>query len=438
MKSPDHINGDTRGITGCNPCDILPSANTGAVITNRLDEEKMAKRRFQDPKPKREGKWWYVRVRQDSIVGGRRTRQLKRVKLAPATMPDREVRKIAAEMLRPVNQGLITVGSAVLFNEYVQTTYIPIELQSALSKTTQDSYQGIIAKHLEPRFSNFCLRDLTPLALQRFFSGLAVEKVPYPTILKVRDTLSSILRTAVRFGFLVQNPMVGLRLPVDKRPRRQKPVISPEQFANLVEYVSEPYASMLFVSVWTGLRISELIGLKWRCVHADSITVEERYCRGDWSTPKTEASAATIGVDLDVIMRIQRLKTLTVEVRAGTATRRYQVVKSDGPDDLVFQSIKDGKPMSDQNVLKRHIQPVARRLGLNFVDWRCLRRSYATWLVQSGADPKSVQGQMRHSRVSTSLDIYAQTVPVSQRRAIEKLSEFARVSAPKPVTLLAQ
>jgi site-specific recombinase XerD len=58
--------------------------------------------------------------------------------------------------------------------------------------------------------------------------------------------------------------------------------------------------------------------------------------------------------------------------------------------------------MSDQNVLKRHIQPVARRLGLNFVDWRCLRRSYATWLVQSGADPKSVQGQMRHSRVQTS------------------------------------
>jgi integrase len=114
--------------------------------------------------------------------------------------------------------------------------------------------------------------------------------------LKIRDTISSILRSAVQYGFLIQNPMVGLKLPVDKRPRRQKPVISPEQFSNLVEYVSEPYASMLFVSVWTGLRISELIGLKWRCIHADSITVEERYFRGDWSTPKTNASAATIGV----------------------------------------------------------------------------------------------------------------------------------------------
>ena len=56
-------------------------------------------------------------------------------------------------MLRPVNQGLITVGSAVNFNEYVTTTYMPTELP-LLAKTTQDSYQGIIAKYLEPRFNS--------------------------------------------------------------------------------------------------------------------------------------------------------------------------------------------------------------------------------------------------------------------------------------------
>jgi integrase len=385
--------------------------------------EAMAKRRFQQPQPIREGKWWYLRIWQDADTAG--TRKLQRIKLAPSSMLEREVKKIAAEILRPINQGLVTVGSAVNFMEYVEGTYIPTELP-LLATTTRDSYQGIIAKYLEPRFSPLCLRDLTPLTLQRYFSGLAGERVAHPSILKVRDALSSILRSAVRYGFLVQNPMVGLKLPVDKRPRRQKPVISPEQFSNLVECIAEPYASMLFVSVWTGLRVSELIGLKWRCIHADSITVEERYCRGDWSTPKTNASAATIGVALEVITRIHRLKALTVEVPAGIAIRRYRVVKSAGPDDLVFQSIKDGKPMSDQNVLKRHVQPVARRLGLNFVDWRCLRRSYATWLVQSGADPKSVQGQMRHSRIATTMDIYAQTVPVAQRRAVEKLSEFAQ------------
>jgi site-specific recombinase XerC len=95
------------------------------------------------------------------------------------------------------------------------------------------------------------------------------------------------------------------------------------------------------------------------------------------------------------------LKTLSVKVRAGRATRTHKLVKSAGPDDLVFQSVQTGSPMNNQNILKRHIQSAAKKLGLPFVNWRCLRTSHAPWLVQAGADPKSVHGQMRHSRIST-------------------------------------
>jgi integrase len=291
-----------------------------------------------------------------------------------------------------------------------------------LAKTTQDSYEATIAKYLEPAFGDCSLRDLTPRNLQRYFSGL---KITHSSIVKVRDALSSVLRSAVP-DFLVRNPLDGLRLPPDKRGRRSKPYISPQQFSNLAELVSEPYSTMLFVAVWTGLRVSELIGLKWRCVHPDSISVEERYCRGDWAAPKTAASAATIGVSPEVIARILRLKSLTVDVRAGRAIRKHKLVKSAQPDDLVFQSVQAGKPMQDQNILRRHIKPAARALGLAFVNWRCLRTSHATWLVQAGADAKSVQGQMRHSRISTTMDIYAQIVSASQRQAIEKLSQFAK------------
>jgi len=81
--------------------------------------------------------------------------------------------------------------------------------------------------------------------------------------------------------------------------------------------------------------------------------------------------------------------------------------------------------MDDQNVLKRHLQPAARKLGLGFVNWRCLRTSHATGLVQAGADPKSVQGQMRHSRISTTMAVYAQIVSAQQRRCLQQLSVFA-------------
>jgi integrase len=385
----------------------------------------MAKRRFQNPKPHREGKWWYLRVWRDKVAGGVRTRNLERIKLAPASMPEREVKQLAADQVRPINQGLITVGSAVNFTEYVNNTYVPTDLP-LLAKTTQSSYQGMIKKHLTPAFENMSLGEMDAVTLQRYFSAMPGRGIPYPTSVKILDAMSSVLRSAVRYGYLSKNPLDNLRLPPDKRGSKPKPFIYPAQFAALLELIPEPYATMIFVAVWNGLRVSELCALRWRSVHADTITIGDRYCRGDWSCTKTTASAATICVDPAVIDRIHKLKTLTVDVRAGRAIRHHKLVKAAGPDDLVFQSVKDGKPMNAGNILRRFIQPAARQLGLVNVHWRCLRTFCVTWMVQAGADPKSVQGQARHSRSSTTMDIYAQFVPEGQRRAVEQMGLYAR------------
>jgi integrase len=179
---------------------------------------------------------------------------------------------------------------------------------------------------------------------------------------------------------------------------------------------------MTYVAVYTGLRISELIGLKWGDVGENSITIDERYCRGDWGAPKSDASNTTVPVNGSVIERIQRLKSLTVSVRAGRAVREYQLVKASGADDLVFASVVKGRPMRDNNILVRHIKPAARKLGLAFVNWQVLRRSFATWLKLAGADVKDAQALMRHSRASTTLDVYQQFVPESERRVVDKLS----------------
>jgi len=123
-----------------------------------------------------------------------------------------------------------------------------------------------------------------------------------------------------------------------------------------------------------------------------------------------------------VIERIQRLLTLTVEVKAGRAIRRYRAVKSNGPDDLFFQSVKSGEPMRDNNILARHIKSAARKLGIGWVNWLALRRSHATWLRMVGTDPRDRQSLMRHSRFATTAVIYEQDLPESQIRAVEKLS----------------
>jgi integrase len=233
---------------------------------------------------------------------------------------------------------------------------------------------------------------------------------------KIRDVLSSVLRSAVEYGFLVRNPVQNVRMPAERRgKRRNKPYLAPAQLNQLLELIPEPYATMVYVAIYTGLRVSELAGLRWDDIHEESITIDERYCRSDWGAPKSESSNATIGVNRCVVERIHRMRTLTVEVQAGRAIRKYQVVKSNAPNDLVFQSVKDGKPIRDNNILARFIKPAARKLGLHWVNWRSLRTSHAVWLKMAGADVKDAQGQM--------------SILVRRQRLTSINSSFRRVSS---------
>lgn len=105
---------------------LVPEANSGTPLKG--DFERMAHRRFQNPKPERRGEWWTLRVWKDTFTNGQHKRTRERVKLAPTKMNAREVQKIASEYLRPLNQGLETIGSATNFEQYVEGTYRPVAM----------------------------------------------------------------------------------------------------------------------------------------------------------------------------------------------------------------------------------------------------------------------------------------------------------------------
>ena len=90
----------------------------------------------------------------------------------------------------------------------------------------------------------------------------------------------------------------------------------------------------------------------------------------------------------------------------------------------MFQLVSRNAPQCANNILFKHINPAARALGIGWVNWQVLRRSHATWLGMAGASVKDTQAQMRHSRATTTLDIYQQFVPESQRRAVNLLSNL--------------
>jgi integrase len=394
------------------PDRAIVSIKANPFVPSKGDYDTMARRRFQAPKPRKEGRWWVLYYWDDEFKGKERSRRKKRQKLAPIDTPEREVKKIAAEFLRPMNQGLQSIGAATGFEDYVDAAYIPVVLpQMARS----------IKIHLRPHFAGMSFREITSLTVDRYFTGLGASGLQLESIDKIRDVLSGIMNSAIRHQLLLKNPVEGVRLPHPKRGKRMKPWISQEQFSCLLAMMQEPYATIVFVAMYTGLRPSELAGLRWRNVHADAITIDERYCHGEWGSPKSEASNATVPVNSAVIERIEALKSMVVSVKAGNGTRRYKVVKSAGPEDLVFQSVSKNAPIRKDNILTRHIKPAARALGLDFINWQVLRRSFATHLKRNGADVKDAQGLMRHSRATTTLDVYQQFIPESQRRVVDGL-----------------
>ena len=189
----------------------------------------------------------------------------------------------------------------------------------------------------------------------------------------------------------------------------------------------EPYATMVYVAVDTGLRVSEVIGLRWSDIHEQSITIDERLLQGRLG----RAEERYLQYDQSGQPESYGPDSMFTGVDCGgegcgRAIRCYRAVKSDGPDDMVFQSVKSGYPMRDNNILARHIKPAGRKLGIGWVNWLVLRRSYATWLRMVGTNPRDRQSLMRHSRFTTTAEIYEQDLPESQLRAVEKLSTLVQ------------
>jgi hypothetical protein len=119
-------------------------------------------------------------------------------------------------------------------------------------------------------------------------------------------------------------------------------------------------------------------------------------------------------------------------------TRRAEVLRQHELDELAFERSGNSArhflifPDTDPKQRQLREEEARRRawlaelemlwkLGLDFVNWRCLRTSYSTWLKEAKADVKDAQKLMRHSRVTTTLEIHQQFIPESQRKVVDGL-----------------
>jgi integrase len=373
-------------------------------------QKEMARRRYQKGNIRKRGKrnpvwelqWWTDCINPD----GKIERKRESVILGPvAAMTRRQALRAAEEHLRSLNLGKVTPFSAISFREFVDKYFAP-NFFPTLKLSTQQRYRRTLDKNLLPAFGASRLCDIGTLDLQQFVLQKMASGLGWECADHYRNLMSKIFVTAKKWGFFAgDNPATGVDLP-EKKAVREKHTLLPEQIPALLAALEEPARTMVLVGVLTGLRVGEILGLRWRDVDFSSgeIRVEQACYRGLIGTPKTKNSRRTLPMPDFLKDELKRLSE-----------------KSASGEHLVFQT-RNGTPFSDTNLLHRHLKPVGRKLGIPWLNWHTLRRTHATLFQLAGGTLREAQAQLGHSKMSTTLEIYTISIPQAQRKAVENLS----------------
>lgn len=158
--------------------------------------ERMARRRYQKPVPKKRGEQWSILVREDVVINGRRKRKLKRVPLGLISMCRADAERLRDEYVAAINHPNVGIGGACSFRDFVQT--YKRDVLPTLASTTRSRSLSVMKNYLIPKFGEM-LREISLEPLQSYFARLQQTKLAFESIDKIRDVLSATLRTAVDY-----------------------------------------------------------------------------------------------------------------------------------------------------------------------------------------------------------------------------------------------
>ncbi len=191
---------------------------------------------------------------------------------------------------------------------------------------------------------------------------------------------------------------------------REKHALMPEQIPRLLPLLLKPMRTMVLLGILTGLRMGEILGLRWKDLDLVSgqLRVEQAVYRGQVGSPKTKGSRRTLPLP-------QGLIGVLTSFKAQSARR--------SDEGLVFRT-RNGTPYSDTNLLHRFLKPAGQKIGAPWLNWHTLRRTHTTLLQLAGGSLKDAQAQLGHSKLSTTFEIYTLPIPAHQRAVVEKLSQL--------------
>ncbi|MDE1162408.1 MAG: site-specific integrase [Acidobacteriaceae bacterium] len=281
--------------------------------------------------------------------------------------------------------------------------------------------------HCRPRRRKKTLAKIKPAELKRLAPG---------TKAKIRNLMSVLYNHAIRWGFIEANPISGpvKGSGVRQSSKREKvpDILEVEEIQNIVAELGLRERVLVFLDMASGLRRGELAGLKWLDIDFDQLDANVQRSIVDQVVGrcKTEASQKRIPLDEDT---------------AQDLLAWYRETPFRKPDDYVFATasnragkMRGKQPIWLSTVMRYHIQPVVKRLGINKrVSWHTFRRTYSTLLQSNREDVKVVQELLRHGSAKVTLDVYSQAQMPAKREAQRKVVAMVRPEAAHAVAISA-
>jgi len=161
--------------------------------------------------------------------------------------------------------------------------------------STQKRYPHLLCRHLLPIFGDRPLCEIRRVDIQRFVTEkMTRQNLSWQTAVHLRNLMSGTLERAVEWGYLEANPARRIKMPPMQR-RRKIIVLTREQLATLLKVLQEPVKMLAITVAMTGLRIGEVLALRWKNVdfEKDIIRVREAVYEGNISSPKSKAASGT-------------------------------------------------------------------------------------------------------------------------------------------------
>jgi integrase len=347
---------------------------------------------------------------------------------------DRAAAQHLAARLAAEEHGRADAVRSLTFGAYLTGQWLPAK-KLQLAASTYRGYERNVQRHILPALGRIGLRRLRHSHIETLYDQLLTPSLEWPalapkTVYEIHLVIRGCLADAVRRGLLTRNVALLARSPRLKAiPRTEAQSWSDAQLRQFLRTAAgHRFFPLLWVAAMTGMRRSEVLGLKWDDVDFTkhrlglnrglvAIGYDLHQTRG-----KTRTSRRSIDLD-----------TTTLDVLKGWRAFQHATLAAVGlqPDDNWVFTDGDGDPIHP-HALSQAFERIARQAGVPVIRLHDLRHTHGSLLIKEGVPVKVVSERLGHANIAFTIDTYQHVLPGMQADAARTYQRLATPVPPAP------